>query len=64
VEATSHAAAALKQQKADLSPEILGDLRQALGRNAVQLLERLRGSPTRRVEKVGLSKYKPALNTY
>jgi hypothetical protein len=34
-----HAAAALKQQKAELSPEIFRDLRQALERKAVQLLE-------------------------
>ena len=64
VEAMLHAAAALKQQKADLSPEIFRDLRQALERKAVQLLESPRSEPNEEAVRKRLNKQRDHLFTF
>ena len=64
VEAMLHAAAALKQQKADLSPEIFRDLRQALQRKAVQLLKSPRSEPSEEAVRKRLNKQRDHLFTF
>jgi hypothetical protein len=64
VEAMLHAAAALKQQKADLSLEIFRDLRQALERKAVQLLESPRSEPNEEAVRKRLNKQRDHLFTF
>ena len=64
VEAMLHAAAALKQQKAELSPEIFPDLRLALERKAAQLLESPRSEPSEEAVRKRLNKQRDHLFTF
>ena len=64
VEAMLHAAAALKQQKADLSSEIFCDLRQALEGKAAQLLEPPRSEPSEEAVRKRLNKQRDHLFTF
>lgn len=64
VQAMLRAAVALQQQKADLSLEIFSDLRQALQRKAVQLLESPRREPNEEAVRKRLNKQRDHLFTF
>lgn len=64
VQAMLRAAVALQQQKADLSLEIFSDLRQALQRKALQLLEPPRREPNEEAVRKRLNKQRDHLFTF